>query len=164
MSSIPVPLKTRCVGQRCTLNLSRAQTSCRWCSLEVRRGVLLMCRPRRLTITQNYEVRKWNVAKKIGFELYHSCKDSDIDNIIKIQRIKWAGHVGRMDEDRTTKKVFKAQPIGTRRKSRPNLRWIDGQEKYLLVLRTKNLRSLTRRLALKRLLQKAKAHPGLSNH
>ncbi|GFY07308.1 hypothetical protein TNCV_5084951 [Trichonephila clavipes] len=30
MSSSPVPLKTRCVGQRCTLNLSRAQTSSRW--------------------------------------------------------------------------------------------------------------------------------------
>ncbi|GFX40998.1 hypothetical protein TNCV_2216961 [Trichonephila clavipes] len=31
MSSSPVPLKTRRVGQRCTLNLSRAQTSSRWC-------------------------------------------------------------------------------------------------------------------------------------
>ncbi|GFX35062.1 hypothetical protein TNCV_2330021 [Trichonephila clavipes] len=30
MSSIPVPLKTRRVGQRCTLNLSRAETSSRW--------------------------------------------------------------------------------------------------------------------------------------
>ncbi|GFT30306.1 hypothetical protein TNCV_2376111 [Trichonephila clavipes] len=35
-----------------------------------------------------------------------------------------------MDEDRPTKKVFNAQPIGTRRKGRPNLRWIDGLEKY----------------------------------
>ncbi|GFV92192.1 hypothetical protein TNCV_1896281 [Trichonephila clavipes] len=31
MSSIQVPLKTRRVGQRCTLNLSRAETSSRWC-------------------------------------------------------------------------------------------------------------------------------------
>ncbi|GFW82084.1 hypothetical protein TNCV_200711 [Trichonephila clavipes] len=32
-SSIPVPLKTRRVGQRCTLNLSRAETSSLlvWC-------------------------------------------------------------------------------------------------------------------------------------
>ncbi|GFU92590.1 hypothetical protein TNCV_4795181 [Trichonephila clavipes] len=28
-SSSPVPLKNRCVGQRCTLNLSRAETSSR---------------------------------------------------------------------------------------------------------------------------------------
>ncbi|GFX32505.1 uncharacterized protein TNCV_2174231 [Trichonephila clavipes] len=30
-SSSPVPLKTRRVGQRCTLNLSRAEVSSRWC-------------------------------------------------------------------------------------------------------------------------------------
>ncbi|GFT17482.1 netrin receptor UNC5B [Trichonephila clavipes] len=34
-----VPLKTRRVGQRCTLNLSRAETSSRWCGVVVRRGV-----------------------------------------------------------------------------------------------------------------------------
>ncbi|GFT51682.1 uncharacterized protein TNCV_2421431 [Trichonephila clavipes] len=39
MGSSPVPLKTRRVGQRCTLNLSRAETSSRWCGVVVRRGV-----------------------------------------------------------------------------------------------------------------------------
>ncbi|GFY08740.1 histone-lysine N-methyltransferase SETMAR [Trichonephila clavipes] len=34
----PVPLKTRRVGQRCALNLSRAETSSRWCGVVVRRG------------------------------------------------------------------------------------------------------------------------------
>ncbi|GFX32705.1 uncharacterized protein TNCV_888431 [Trichonephila clavipes] len=38
-SSSPVPLKTRRVGQLCTLNLSRAETSSRWCGVVVRRGV-----------------------------------------------------------------------------------------------------------------------------
>ncbi|GFW51175.1 uncharacterized protein TNCV_3594571 [Trichonephila clavipes] len=42
-----------------------------------------------------------------------------------------------MNEDRTTKKVFNAQPIGPRRKGRPNFRWIDGLDKDLLVLRTR---------------------------
>ncbi|GFV07834.1 uncharacterized protein TNCV_305821 [Trichonephila clavipes] len=37
-SSSPVALKTRRVGQRCTLNLSRAETSFRWCGVVVRRG------------------------------------------------------------------------------------------------------------------------------
>ncbi|GFU22898.1 uncharacterized protein TNCV_2659351, partial [Trichonephila clavipes] len=37
-SSSPVPLKTRHVGQRCTLNLSKAETSSRWCGVVVRRG------------------------------------------------------------------------------------------------------------------------------
>ncbi|GFX21550.1 transposable element Tcb1 transposase [Trichonephila clavipes] len=51
----PVPLKTRRVGQRCTLNLSRAETSSRWCGVVVRRGgCQLRCRPRHLTMVQNY--------------------------------------------------------------------------------------------------------------
>ncbi|GFV66994.1 uncharacterized protein TNCV_356801 [Trichonephila clavipes] len=37
--SSPVPLKIRRVGQRCSLNLSRAETSSRWCGVVVRRGV-----------------------------------------------------------------------------------------------------------------------------
>ncbi|GFX45616.1 uncharacterized protein TNCV_176091 [Trichonephila clavipes] len=37
-SSSPVPLKTRRVGQRCTSNLSRAETSSRWCGVVVMKG------------------------------------------------------------------------------------------------------------------------------
>ncbi|GFU16689.1 hypothetical protein TNCV_4186861 [Trichonephila clavipes] len=51
MSSWPVPLKTRRVGARCTLNLSRAQTSSRWCCVVAIRvgaspGVVLVTCPR----------------------------------------------------------------------------------------------------------------------
>ncbi|GFU76612.1 uncharacterized protein TNCV_1272611 [Trichonephila clavipes] len=55
-SSSPVPLKTRRVGERCTLNLSRAQTSSCWNGEVVKRGQLKY-RPRHLTMVQNYEVR-----------------------------------------------------------------------------------------------------------
>ncbi|GFW14272.1 hypothetical protein TNCV_3548611 [Trichonephila clavipes] len=49
--------------------------------------------------------------RRSNFELYQSYKASDIINFIKIPRIKWAGHVIRMSEDRTTKKsVLIAQP------------------------------------------------------
>ncbi|GFX87941.1 uncharacterized protein TNCV_4374061 [Trichonephila clavipes] len=58
MSLSPLPLKTRHVGQRCTLNLSRAETSSRWCGVVVRReGCELRCRLRHLTVFQNYVVR-----------------------------------------------------------------------------------------------------------
>ncbi|GFU75611.1 uncharacterized protein TNCV_2863261 [Trichonephila clavipes] len=59
MGSSPVPLKTHRVGQRCTLNLSRAETSSCWCGVVVRRGrCQLRCRPRHLTMVQNYVVRR----------------------------------------------------------------------------------------------------------
>ncbi|GFW26814.1 uncharacterized protein TNCV_1403041 [Trichonephila clavipes] len=38
-SSSPVPLKTHRVGQRCTINLSRAEMSSRWCGVVVGEGV-----------------------------------------------------------------------------------------------------------------------------
>ncbi|GFV93528.1 uncharacterized protein TNCV_1988411 [Trichonephila clavipes] len=58
-SSSPVPLKTRRVGYRCTLNLSRAETSSHWCGVVVRRrGCQLRCRPRHLTMVQDYVVRR----------------------------------------------------------------------------------------------------------
>ncbi|GFS91301.1 transposable element Tcb2 transposase [Trichonephila clavipes] len=57
--SSPVPLKTRRIGQRCTLNLSRAETSSRWCGVVVRRGgCQLRCHPRHLTMVRNYVVRR----------------------------------------------------------------------------------------------------------
>ncbi|GFW58852.1 transposable element Tcb1 transposase [Trichonephila clavipes] len=38
MSSSPAPLKIRHVGEKCTLNLPRAQTSSCWCGVVIRRG------------------------------------------------------------------------------------------------------------------------------
>ncbi|GFV53096.1 uncharacterized protein TNCV_2893281 [Trichonephila clavipes] len=55
-SSSPVPLKTQRVGERCTLNLSIAQTSSCWSGVVVKRGQLKY-RPRHLTMVQNHEVR-----------------------------------------------------------------------------------------------------------
>ncbi|GFV90152.1 uncharacterized protein TNCV_4378681 [Trichonephila clavipes] len=107
------------------------------------------------------ENRTWR--RRSNLELYRSYNESGIVNFIKLQRIKWAGHVIRMNEDHTSKKVFNAQPIGPRRKSRPNLRWIDGLEKYFLVLRIRNWRTLAgRRQPWKKLLENVKDHPGLS--
>ncbi|GFV38098.1 uncharacterized protein TNCV_4204081 [Trichonephila clavipes] len=59
MSSNRVPLKTHRVGERCMLNMSRAETSSRWCGVLVRRGgCQLRCQPRHWTMVQNYEVRR----------------------------------------------------------------------------------------------------------
>ncbi|GFU40867.1 uncharacterized protein TNCV_2466631 [Trichonephila clavipes] len=93
-----------------------------------------------------YLQEKETWRRRSNFELYQSHTESDIVNFIKIQRNKWAGHVVRMDEDRTTKKVFNAQPIGTRRKGRPNHSWIDGPEKKSS-FENKNLENTSRKNA-----------------
>jgi hypothetical protein len=33
-------------------------------------------------------------------------KAPDIVNVIKVRRLKWLGHVGRMNETRSVKKIF----------------------------------------------------------
>ncbi|GFU84288.1 hypothetical protein TNCV_619551 [Trichonephila clavipes] len=43
--------------------------------------------------------------RRSNLELYHSYRESDIVKFIKEERIKWAGHVVRMNEDCTTKSL-----------------------------------------------------------
>ncbi|GFT40607.1 hypothetical protein TNCV_3007831 [Trichonephila clavipes] len=57
-----------------------------------------------------------------------SYNEYDIVNFIKIHRTKWVGQVVRMNEDHTTKIVFNAQPIGTRRRAGQILDGVDGLE------------------------------------
>ncbi|GFX71348.1 hypothetical protein TNCV_2453591 [Trichonephila clavipes] len=51
-----------------------------------------------------YCIENGTRRRRSNLELYHLYKESDIANLIKIQRIKWADHVVRIDEDLTTKK------------------------------------------------------------
>ena len=45
---------------------------------------------------------------------------------VKINRLKWAGHLQRMSEDRIVRKVCTAIPDGKRAKGRPKTRWKDS--------------------------------------
>ena len=53
-------------------------------------------------------------------------KESDIVTYIKINRLKWAGHVKRMEEQSATRRVILAVAEGRRQRGRPKLRWEDG--------------------------------------
>jgi hypothetical protein len=44
---------------------------------------------------------------------------------IKARRLEWAGHLVRMSDGRTVKKVFVGKPDGRRKAGRPKLRWLD---------------------------------------
>jgi hypothetical protein len=44
--------------------------------------------------------------KRYNYELYEMFKDSDIVVYIKAKRLAWAGHLTRMSDDRTLKKIF----------------------------------------------------------
>jgi hypothetical protein len=55
----------------------------------------------------------------------------NIVTTIKVRRLEWAGHVVRLSDDRTVKKVFLGKPDGRRKAGRPKLRWLDCIENSL---------------------------------
>jgi hypothetical protein len=76
--------------------------------------------------------------------------------------MKWAGHVLRMNDEEPTKKLMLGKPDGTRRRGRPELRWIDGLEKDLHNISIRNWKNIALdRSRWRRCLEQAKTHPGL---
>ena len=46
--------------------------------------------------------------------------------VIKSRRMKWAGHVARMGEERGVNRVLVGKPEGKRPLGRPRCRWVDN--------------------------------------
>jgi hypothetical protein len=83
---------------------------------------------------------------------------------IKGQRIRWLGHLERMEENRMPKKIFTQELDGTRRRGRPRKRWKEEVERDLQVLGESRWRELaTYRKKWQDIVRQAKAHSGLWN-
>ena len=50
----------------------------------------------------------------------------NIVRVIKSRRMRWAGHVARMGEERGVYRVLVGKPEGKRPLGRPRLRWVDN--------------------------------------
>jgi hypothetical protein len=55
--------------------------------------------------------------------------------MIKIARLKWLGHIARMEDNAPCKKRTFSQPEGSRKKGRPKLRWLDSVLNDLKILK-----------------------------
>ena len=60
--------------------------------------------------------------------------------MIKSTRLRWAGHVARMEEGRSAFKILTGKPTGKRRLRKPKRSWEDGIRTDLeeIVTNTKN--------------------------
>ena len=45
---------------------------------------------------------------------------------MSLQRLRWAGHVTRMEESRSAFKILTGKPVGKRPSGRPRRRWEDN--------------------------------------
>ena len=55
----------------------------------------------------------------------------NIVRVIKSRRFRWAGHVARMEDDRSVFKIITGKPTGKRTLGRPRRRWEDNIRKDL---------------------------------
>lgn len=61
--------------------------------------------------------------RRFNQELYELYNDADLVKRIKVQRLRWLGHVERMDTNAPTRKVLESTPAGRRSRGKPRLRW-----------------------------------------
>ena len=72
---------------------------------------------RKVLITRN------NKIIIIELQIDNLIEGADIVRFIKAQRIKWLGHIQRMDQARPTRKLLDWKLMGTRPVGKPRQRW-----------------------------------------
>jgi hypothetical protein len=78
----------------------------------------------------------WRI--KTDEELDKLIKHKNIVNYIKAQRLSWFGHVQRMSDSRTVKKIFNWKPLIKRSQGTPKYRWEDNIKQDICQIKTKN--------------------------
>ena len=63
----------------------------------------------------------WRIRNNM--EIDNIIEGADIVRFIKAQRIKWLGHIQRLDQTRPTRKLLDWKPMGTRPVGKPRQRW-----------------------------------------
>jgi hypothetical protein len=88
-------------------------------------------------------------------------KQINIVRYIKAQRLAWLGHLERMHEERTTKKITRWKPLSSRTKGQPKEKWEDALQD-LQIMKIKSWKTCIRRKEQwKEIVELAKTHSGL---
>jgi len=98
---------------------------------------------------------------RMNYERNELIENADIVRFIKSRRIAWLGHVMRMDDKRTPKRILEWRPLGTRIRGRQRKR-IVGIEEDIQIMGIRRWRKQCKEKAeWKRITEKAKTHSGL---
>jgi hypothetical protein len=98
----------------------------------------------------------------MNYELTELTETADIIRLIKSRRIAWLGHVMRMADKRTPKRISEWKPICMRIRGRPKKRWIVYIAEDMQIMRIRRWREQCKeRAEWKRITEKAKTHSGL---
>jgi len=91
-------------------------------------------------------------------EQNRSINGEDIVKFIRARRLRWLGHVKRMEEGAMPRKMMEGRLFVGRRKGRPCLRWMDDVVADLKAMRMETTQD---REKWRRIVEEAKACPGL---
>ena len=96
--------------------------------------------------------------RRYNFELDQAFEEPNIVTTVRVNRLRWAGHLARMDPNRAPAKLFSIDPEGRRGVGRPKTRWIDCVNADLRQLNIQSWRTLAQdRQAWRQLLDQAKS-------
>ena len=108
------------------------------------------------------ETGQWR--RRHNYELRDVTRLPPITNYVRAQRLRWAGHVARMDEGSLLRRILDGRPEGRRPPGRPRLRWSDCVRNDLALLQVDNpdqwIVIAQDRRRWKLLVRAAKDHPG----
>lgn len=100
--------------------------------------------------------------RRYNFELYQIYELPPANKRVKYNHLRWIGHVERLPDENSTKRIFKTIPFGKRSAGRPKKRFIGAIMNDLKKLGIRNcLRAARDRNKWKVMLKEAKAHLGL---
>ena len=96
-------------------------------------------------------------------ELMQRAMIPPVTSVIRAHRMRWAGHVARMGQERIPRQVMDGEPRGRRPLGRPRKRWRDclREDLQLMEIRLEDWQQQARnRLRWRQLVRAAKGHPG----
>jgi hypothetical protein len=82
------------------------------------------------------EGESWRI--RTNKEIEDILEGADIVKFIKSLKLRWCGHIERMNNERMPKKVMTTKMEGTRKKGRPRKRWINEVEEVLKIMGIRN--------------------------
>jgi hypothetical protein len=101
-------------------------------------------------------------SSRYNHELYKLYSEPDIVKMIIVGRLRWLGHIFRMQEQNPCRKLTLHKPEGTRRVGRPTSGWLDSVEEDLKAMGVGNWRRKSQdRDQRSAIVKEPKVHHGL---
>jgi hypothetical protein len=75
-------------------------------------------------------------------ELYGLYNEPDIIKMVKAARLRWLGHLYMTAELNPCKKLTFSKPMGTWKKGRPPVRWMDNVQQVLQTMGVRNWKGI----------------------